>query len=671
MGSFPKFWGMVLAAALIGASGAAAQTSAPPPQDPMLRIEAGMHTAQINRIGVDAACRWMVTGSEDKTVRLWDVTGAAARLVRTLRVPIGEGDDGKIYAVALSADGRLVAAGGYDAAYTSERAVYVYLFEVASGRLIRRLGPLGNVVLHLAFSPDDRHLAATLGGGQGVRVWETAGWRLVGEDKSYGGTNSYGAAFAAAGHLFTTAFDGHLRRYGPDFKLAHKAKAQGGARPFIAVHPAGDRLAVGFADTTAVEVYDSRNLTRLFAADTAGVDNGSLSSVAWSADGERLFAGGRYDVRGDSPIRLWGQGGGGRARDVPLSQNTIMQLLPCGAGLAVGAADPAFGLLSATGEKRLWQTGVTADMRGKREDALTLSAEGGQVRFGLSVGGQAPVLFDLVMQRLTDAPSPVSGLSAADTTSLKVSDWLNNVAPKLDGTPLALQQYEWSRALAIGPDRAHFVLGTEWRLRAYDRSGKELWQKPVPGMAWGVNITGNGKLIVAAYGDGTIRWHRLDDGRELLALFVHAKDRRWVAWTPKGYYIASPGAEDLIGWHVNRGWNEAADFFPASRFRQTFSRPDIVTRILDTLDEDRAVTLANAEAKRRQDEEDLRRKLPPVVTILAPTDGSTFAAATVTVRYTMRSPSGLAVKRVRTLIDGRPVDAGTRGLERVDRPEQT
>jgi hypothetical protein len=34
-------------------------------------------------------------------------------------------------------------------------------------------------------------------------------------------------------------------------------------------------------------------------------------------------------------------------------------------------------------------------------------------------------------------------------------------------------------------------------------------------------------------------------GVELLALFVHAKgeERSWVAWTPKGYYLASPGAE--------------------------------------------------------------------------------------------------------------------------------
>ncbi len=30
------------------------------------------------------------------------------------------------------------------------------------------------------------------------------------------------------------------------------------------------------------------------------------------------------------------------------------------------------------------------------------------------------------------------------------------------------------------------------------------------------------------YADGAIRWQRLSDGEELLALFVHAKDRRYI-----------------------------------------------------------------------------------------------------------------------------------------------
>ena len=40
------------------------------PQQPILRIEAGMHTAAIRRIGVDSENRYLVTGSYDKSVRV-------------------------------------------------------------------------------------------------------------------------------------------------------------------------------------------------------------------------------------------------------------------------------------------------------------------------------------------------------------------------------------------------------------------------------------------------------------------------------------------------------------------------------------------------------------------------------------------------------------------------
>ena len=109
------------------------------------------------------------------------------------------------------------------------------------------------------------------------------------------------------------------------------------------------------------------------------------------------------------------------------------------------------------------------------------------------------------------------------------------------------------------------------------------------GVAWGVNLAREGRLILAAYGDGTIRWHRAADGEELLALFIHVPDdpkaeKRWVLWTPEGYYTASPGGEDLIGWHVNRGADQAADFYPAHTFQSTFHRPDLIAKALDKAD---------------------------------------------------------------------------------------
>jgi len=125
-------------------------------------------------------------------------------------VPIGPGNDGKIYAVVLSPDGRYAAAGGWN----RNADDWVYIFDAATGKLIRRLGELDNNINHLTWSADGRYLAATLGGGQGMRVWETAGWSLVGDDWDYGGKDSYGAAFDATGRLYTVAWDGLLRRYG-------------------------------------------------------------------------------------------------------------------------------------------------------------------------------------------------------------------------------------------------------------------------------------------------------------------------------------------------------------------------------------------------------------------------------------------------------------------------
>src|SRR5436190_20290192 len=56
-----------------------------------------------------------------------------------------------------------------------------------------------------------------------------------------------------------------------------------------------------------------------------------------------------------------------------------------------------------------------------------------------------------------------------------------------------------------------------------------VWHVQTPTNPSSVNIPRNRKLVIVAYADGTIRRHRLSDGQELLALFVHAKDRRWVA----------------------------------------------------------------------------------------------------------------------------------------------
>jgi hypothetical protein len=83
----------------------------------------------------------------------------------------------------------------------------------------------------------------------------------------------------------------------------------------------------------------------------------------------------------------------------------------------------------------------------------------------------------------------------------------------------------------------------------------------------------------------------MEDGKELLAFFPHKDKKRWVIWTPKGYYDASPDGEDLIGWHVNKGKDKESDFYPVSEFKHLFHRPDVIKNIFTTYDENEAVNL--------------------------------------------------------------------------------
>ena len=142
------------------------------------------------------------------------------------------------------------------------------------------------------------------------------------------------------------------------------------------------------------------------------------------------------------------------------------------------------------------------------------------------------------------------------------------------------------------------MLGADWSLQAIDAKGQHLWQRKAPGTVWGVNISGDGRLVVAAYGDGTIRWHRMDDGRELLALFVLADKQNWVAWTPEGFYGATAGAFGVLQWQVNRGFDAAADTVPVYAIPK-LRRPEALALVLQELETARALGIADMKAARR------------------------------------------------------------------------
>jgi hypothetical protein len=296
----------------------------------------------------------------------------------------------------------------------------------------------------------------------------------------------------------------------------------------------------------------------------------------------------------------------------------------------------------------------TAAIDRNQQNTLKVSRDGTRVAFGLAQSGASPVSFDLRQRRFDVNPPADPTLEAPRQTGLDVTDWDDNEHPRLAGKPLPINQHEASRSLAIAPDGQSFVLGAAWNLHRYDAAGKPLWSKALPSIAWAVNTTGDGRIVVVALGDGTIRWYRLKDGEELLALFPDRDGKRWVAWTPLGQYAASPGAEDLIRWQINRGFDQTPEDYTASRFHDQFYRPDVVERVLDELDAMKAVTDANQVAKRGLTTlKAVAEDAPPRVAIIDPAEGTFISNPDLKVAYTIEDKPGTAIRRLRLFQDGR------------------
>jgi hypothetical protein len=628
-------------------SGVVARGEQTPSTSPVLRLETGMHTAPIRAAAIDAGGQLLATASLDKTVRVWSL--ATGEQLRVLRPAIGFGQEGELYAVAVSPDGQFVVTAGWTG-FEWEKKNSLYIFEVKTGQLVRRIGGLPQVINRLAWSADGHYIAAGLAGANGIRVFDTRDWHEVFSDSSYTGP-VYGLSFDAAGHLAAAAFDGGVRLYGADLRPIAHVNTPGGGHPYsVAFSPDGRVLAVGYGDTLNVDIFSVPDLRRAASADVAGLAGGSLSQVAWTRDGALLAGGAHWAEAAGSPIFFWAEVGRSKRVLLPAADGTVSGILPVpDGGFVYVTADPSFGRYTAQMHRILERRSDIVDFRGQL-DRFRLSADGERVAFGLQKGGGNPAWFDVNINQLVQENAPAE-LRPADTTSLPLRDWRNTTTPRLANIQLPLEKNEISRSLAIAPDRQSFVLGTEWYLRRFDNRGEPIWSVPLTGAAWAVNVSGDGKLAVAALADGTIRWYRYSDGRALLALFMEREGRSWVMWAPQGPYDASPGGEDLIGWQVNRGLDNAADFFRVGRFRDSYYRPKLVEAALRGQDLETALGEARAPAK-----PPAPQLLPPVIRVLSPGDGEAVSKSPVEIRYAVRSPSREAITRVDVKVGGRPIE---------------
>src|SRR5579863_3385050 len=292
-----------------------ARADGDPPTAPMLRLDLGMHTAEINSLSVDAKGELVATASDDKTVRLWHA--ADGSLIATLRIPIAGGAEGEINAVALAPDGKRILAGGATG-FSFGPGFALYLFDVQKQAMIGRLPNLPAAIMDVAYAPNGAAFVVGFAKTAGIRLYNSNGTLLT-QDTGYGDRVS-AIAFDANNRFAVSSYDGQIRLYDAAGKPLSAKPAPGGKHPSsLAFSPDGKALAVGYEDVRRVDVLASDTLDLRFSPKVDDLDNGALSAVGWTgASGAPvLYAAGMPRNRTDAVVvRRWSDGGAGAASDI-------------------------------------------------------------------------------------------------------------------------------------------------------------------------------------------------------------------------------------------------------------------------------------------------------------------------------------------------------------------
>ncbi len=586
-----------------------------------LDLDTGGHRALVKAIAFTPDGNFLVSASDDKTIRVWDWRSGIS--LRTIRGQIGPGQEGKVFALDVSPDGATIAAAGWFGPSVGDSPPYgdVRLFDLRSGRLVSVLKGNPWVVHDVAFSPDGTRLAAA--GQEGfVYLWkkdEAGAWqpetRLDGDS-----LRIEKVAFAAGGtRLAAVTEDYGIRLWDladmspvemPDATVLEDVPVRA-----LAVSPDGALFATG-ADDGQVHVWraDDGGL-----AETVPQRGFAVGALVFAESGRALVVSCGYRCAGRFEQSVWrfgaGEGAGYAGHD-----DTVW----------ASAATPDGALVATAGgsrkEIRLWDpaTGETvAELKGIGSPvmAVGVTPDGGAIAWGSddpcpdlaacperqsALANVMPLPAEGRFFERPRATQEVGGflraIHAQAGWSLVASAGEDSPVPndvleiRRDGATLhriandATNGFLHAAFTLLSDGRNLVTGGSDGTLTIHDRQTGGYVITLEDGHTGEVHAIAEAPqagLLVTGSDDQTLKLWNLQT-RRLVATFFFAGGE-FIVWVPQGYYYSSPDGDALVGWHVNQGPDSEARFVRARQLKQYLFSPEIVRRALILADAEAAV----------------------------------------------------------------------------------
>jgi WD40 repeat protein/uncharacterized caspase-like protein len=593
--------------------------------DAQLILETGEHTDRVSHALFTKDGKQVITGSWDKTVRIWDAE--TGEMLRAIRLPAYPGTQGMIYAMALSPDERFLAVAGAsveaEVKNVTGKGEYVTMLNLATGEIVDVIGHHLNVIFGLSFAPDGKSIAT----GAGDNDQKSLIYSVSPSGKMALVTGAMlpamvlGTAYSPdSKHVFLIDGAGDLVRMEPDelsdlplprssneaitgnLQLANGSDVKaciGGViaqstkrrmndmmgRPAdesviyyaVAADPTGKWVAAG--DALGIVTLTPQDLglkgapqgETLFLIPKNAEQPGSVGSLMFNRDGTRVVASiGKFvdvvDVATKKVISTF-----------TLHDNTVFSAAfsPDGKRVVSSSGNGA--------STYIWdaETGKLLVKLGGKKALPTVWALAGDAKNGAIIGignktasghedpndyGAIEYGFDFNSLRV---------LATLDATALETSLQSNARAQALTPGFVPNQQTIGTKMLSwLALPDGREVIGTEFGAHYRDPYVKSLDLSGVRANAMALGGD-RGQTFYVGFADGRIGIYDTASMKLVATLLITA-EREWVLFTPDGYYAASKSGAKSVGWLMNHGVQKSPGFYPFEQLDLRLNRPDVV-----------------------------------------------------------------------------------------------